>query len=224
MIHCVVDPERKQRVAATIKACQTPDGGFDMHRVVTHSYLKSLFLEALRYGVAAPLTRVVLETTQVGQYTFHKGNVVHIPGRELQMDDNTWAADGSSVEASEYWGERFLDLERDANGNVVEKESEEERVFSKAAADAISLPVGTRSKEIRDRMTALRPFGGGSHLCPGRHFALYEIVAGMATLFTMFDIEVDEDALRVNGMPEPEQRGIGGLPPDRKFMVRIRRK
>ncbi|EFW14761.1 conserved hypothetical protein [Coccidioides posadasii str. Silveira] len=222
MIHSLVNPGVQQRVSEAIESCRKPDGGFDMHQVVTHKYLKSVFLESLRYGVAAPMVRVVLETTQVGQYTFHKGNVIHIASRILHMDDDVWSR-GAAVGASGFWGERFLDVERDANGNIEEKTNAEAAV-SKAAADPISLPVGTRSKEIKDRMLAFRAFGGGNHLCPGRFFALYEIVAGMSTLLTMFDIEVDQEALHTNGMPVVDQRGIGGLLPDRKFMVKMRRK
>ncbi|EEP81767.1 predicted protein [Uncinocarpus reesii 1704] len=218
MIHCLVDPNVKRRVLSAIESCRKPEGDIDMHRIVTHTYLKSVFLEALRYGVAAPTVRDVLETTQIGEYTFHKGSVIHLPSRILHMDDEVWCSKGATVSASSFWSERFLDPEQNEN---IENAG---AGFSKAAADPIALPVGTRSKDIRDRMPAFRAFGGGNHLCPGRHFALYEIVAGMATMFTMFDIEVDEDALRVNGMPAVDQRGIGGLPPDRKFMVRMRRK
>jgi cytochrome P450 len=37
--------------------------------------------------------------------------------------------------------------------------------------------------------TAFLPFGGGTHLCPGRQFAFAEMIAVMATLLLGFEVE-----------------------------------
>ncbi|WEW58299.1 hypothetical protein PRK78_003767 [Emydomyces testavorans] len=223
MVQCLVEPDVKSRVCSAIDSCQNSEDGFNLHRLVTHSYLKSFFLETLRCHVGAPSMRQVLKTTQIGEYTFHKGNVVHIVGRELHMNDKIWFSNGAPKDSSEFWAERFLDMDSDKNGKPIEKHQVEPK-FSKAAADAISAPIGARSKPIRDRMASLRVFGGGDHLCPGRHLGLRDTIGAMATLFTMFDIEMDEEALQVIGMPDPDTHAFSGFLPDRKFMIRMKRK
>ncbi|KAK3947916.1 cytochrome P450 [Pseudoneurospora amorphoporcata] len=53
-------------------------------------------------------------------------------------------------------------------------------------------------KVERQRKAAFVPFGGGKHMCPGRHFAFTENLALMAALAIGFDIEgLDKNKLRM---------------------------
>jgi cytochrome P450 len=51
--------------------------------------------------------------------------------------------------------------------------------------------ITTREKE-RQQKRAFNPFGGGKHLCPGRHFAYAEILGTVAALVLGFEIETPE--------------------------------
>ena len=216
------------------------DGTFDVDGLVTHSLLKSLFLETLRFSVGAPSIRIVQETTELGGYTFHKGNIICIPTRELQMDAKVWYPGGILPDPSRFWAERFLDLERN-------KDREAERVVSlypeyRDKVHFVVVDLNTVSQPQKELVSAYyrgyiptlaifdkqgqRVKGplDGKLLWPGRHFAMYAMIAGLAIIFSTFDIEVDHVALRSNGMPTPQSGAIGAMGPDRKFIVRMRRK
>ena len=143
---------------------------------------------------------------------------------------------------SRFWAERFLDLERNEDGEAervaealeanaqyachgptTTRSPASSHSHTKLSKNPLSAP-GWQSKTVRDRMHSMRPFGGGISLCPGRHFAMYAMIAGLAIIFSTFDIEVDHVALRSNGMPTPQSGAIGAMGPDRKFIVRMRRK
>lgn len=79
------------------------------------------------------------------------------------------------------------------------------------------------SEKKKEQQRSMRPFGGGQHMCPGRHFAGNEILGGFAVLMRMLEIEVLEKRW-VEPRVEVGDGKQGGLWPDRGVMVRIRRR
>ncbi|KAF3092467.1 hypothetical protein TWF569_008506 [Orbilia oligospora] len=77
------------------------------------------------------------------------------------------------------------------------------------------------TKRIREFQSKLRPFGGGTTVCPGRHFASQEIQAIVAVLVTAF--EWDTAGGKV---PEVNRDffGAGGLPAKGDVKIRFRRR
>ncbi|TLD27338.1 hypothetical protein PspLS_05122 [Pyricularia sp. CBS 133598] len=81
-------------------------------------------------------------------------------------------------------------------------------LFKKGTDLQISTGIGHRSREIwgddalefrpdrflrpltRDQKSAYQVWGGGAHLCPGRHFVLQEVVSMAAVLVVGFDVEL----------------------------------
>jgi cytochrome P450 len=82
--------------------------------------------------------------------------------------------------------------------------------------DISGLPGNKKSPGIN----TLKPFGGGTSLCPGRHFAINEILAFVATAMRRFDMEVVEG--QKVAVPRTNAPSIGTLPPDRDVQVRFR--
>ncbi|KAK6529519.1 hypothetical protein TWF281_008690 [Arthrobotrys megalospora] len=76
------------------------------------------------------------------------------------------------------------------------------------------------TKRIREFQSKLRPFGGGTTVCPGRHFAAQEIQAMVAVLVMAF--EWDTAGGKV---PEINRDffGAGGLPAKGDVTVKLRR-
>jgi cytochrome P450 len=159
--------------------------------------------------------------------------IVH--SRTLQMDEETWCIPGKpESHPSKFWAERFLDGDSETEKVRVEENAEAESNYSTdmKASHPVVKPlkpkqtevVGSKSKEMQARMLALRPFGGGTTLCPGRHFATNEIMGGLAALLLRLEIEADEEALERNGSPVPDMSKQGGLFPDRGLICRVRRR
>jgi len=214
-----------------ITAAKTGATSFNMKAITTSSpKLKSVYLEALRWATASPSPRVVKEDIQLGDFHLKKGNMAMVHSRTLQMDFKTWYIPGVEESKPEnFWAERFLtDDDSATEANSVSENAEAETNYSndvkKGAIEPSREAQKVKEKEQKERTLSLRPFGGGTTLCPGRHFATNEIMGGIAALLLRLEIEVLPEELRRNGVPAPGLKKQGGLLPDRGLMVRARRR
>lgn len=68
----------------------------------------------------------------------------------------------------------------------------------------------------------LMPFGSGSSMCPGRHFALNEIKQVLSLLLLYFDLELEQGQTRA--AVDPNRAGLGILSPSTcvRFRYRLR--
>ncbi|KAK4034180.1 cytochrome P450 [Parachaetomium inaequale] len=112
---------------------------------------------------------------------------------------------GAGHNMEEYWGE---DVD----------EFKPERFLGSRKADGEDGPGS--SKAMR---AAFQPFGGGLHLCPGRNFALAEMMAVMATLLLGYEVEPTNELPAfstrsvIDAVTKPAKHGEG-------FGVSIRRR
>lgn len=240
MNQAVLSPALLTSLQAEISSAQTGPSTFNMSSVTTAPKLKSVLLEALRWATASPSPRVVREDCQLGEYKLVKGSMVIVHSRTLQMDARTWAIDGVPSSAPDmFWAERFLDGDEREEEHRIEENLEAETAYASETLSSkdtrpapyapkqhkIIEPIsGPKSKETQQRMLSMRPFGGGTTLCPGRHFATNEILGGLAALLLRLDVRIDEEALAKNGRPVPNLGKQGGLFPDRGLGVWIRRR
>jgi len=122
--------------------------------------------------------------------------MVQISGGILHADQNIWG-----IDADEFNPRRFL-----ATGNNAEESTDKSNGAEKPS------PV---------HPAAFRSFGGGTTLCPGRHFATSEILGFAALVLLTFDIQSAEG----DGIEVPRKKDnvmpIHILEPDRPVNVRI---
>ncbi|KAF8855360.1 cytochrome P450 [Acephala macrosclerotiorum] len=79
-------------------------------------------------------------------------------------------------------------------------------------------------EEKKARAQAFIPFGGGKHLCPGRHLAFTEIVAFVAMLLHGFELSMtDSKNLRVP-KGEFQKLGVASISPEGDLDVLIKRR
>ncbi|XXG95684.1 hypothetical protein Hte_001953 [Hypoxylon texense] len=127
--------------------------------------LAAVYRECLRLGSDTYSTRLVKEDTLLANRYFLKKNaVVQIAGGVIHADRSIW---GDDVDTFNY--RRFLDNRREGGGGAA----------AAAAAAAKPNPI---------HPAAFRAFGGGKTLCPGRHFAMNEILAFVALVVLQFDM------------------------------------
>ncbi|KAH7413760.1 cytochrome P450 [Phaeosphaeria sp. MPI-PUGE-AT-0046c] len=124
--------------------------------------INSVWRETMRHIAPMTSARVVLEDTILSDtYLLRKGNVVQIAGAAVHFDENIWGPDAASFNPH-----RFVH-----NWNGVKS----------------GVPVDSKASAVHP--AAYRCFGGGTSLCPGRHFAQMEITSLAAVLAMGFDFE-----------------------------------
>lgn len=131
--------------------------------------LYSCYRETLRYISLLTSPRMVTEDTMLGgKWLLRKGSIVQIAGGIIHYDERIWGSDVASFNPY-----RFLSPADEPV--VVEGQGQQART-------ALPLPRGVPSP-------AFRAFGGGTVLCPGRHFAQGELMVTAAVLAMGFDIQ-----------------------------------
>ena len=128
--------------------------------------LMSAFQETMRLTDSQVATRIVREDTILSDsrnsYLLKKGAIVQIPGGIIHNSTTLWGPDATTFNPR-----RFLKTEL----NSSKKEMS-----------------GADKEQEKLRKKAFAPFGGGMHLCPGRHFASGEILGSVAILIMGYDI------------------------------------
>jgi cytochrome P450 len=133
----------------------------DMLRSVA-PVLTSCFRETLRMVANLTSVRWILEDTMIAdKYLLIKDSIIQIASGVIHMDQEIWGPD-----AGDFNPRRFIP----ASESAAEK------------ASTAPLPRNVPS-------AAYRAFGGGSVICPGRHFAQSEIVGFVAMVVMSFDFK-----------------------------------
>ncbi|OIW24448.1 cytochrome P450 [Coniochaeta ligniaria NRRL 30616] len=168
--------------------------------------LLAVVRECLRLGSDTYSVRLVKTDTELagGRYMLKAGSVVQIAGGVIHADQGIW---GDDVDVFDHT--RFLKAQQtDGNGHAEEGQGrpQVQQMLSGGVHPA-----------------AFRAFGGGKTLCPGRHFAINEILAFVAVILLTFDIEAADGSGRIK-IPK---KNDGVLPvhilePVEPVMVRIR--
>ena len=76
------------------------------------------------------------------------------------------------------------------------------------------------SKVVKQNLTAYRPFGGGSSLCPGRHFVTLEVMLLAACMVSRFDLTPVEGPLDIPSQKQ-ESLATNVFPPTKDIRVKI---
>ncbi|OCT48058.1 putative cytochrome P450 [Cladophialophora carrionii] len=166
----------------------------------------STYRESLRIiGNLASLRYVLRDTVIGGQY-LRKDSIVQMAGIVIHNDKRTWGEDSDRFNPR-----RFIKTRASA---TVEEEPSELDLQEPAATQ---LPEGVPS-------SAFRLFGGGSVVCPGRHFAQSEILAFVAYLLLAFDISAPDGSPITVPPPDDEKIPLSVLKPKGDVKIKLRRR
>ncbi|KIW91967.1 uncharacterized protein Z519_06949 [Cladophialophora bantiana CBS 173.52] len=137
--------------------------------------LVSTYRESLRLIGNLASLRYVLRDTVIGQHHLRKDSIIQVAGIIIHHDPQTWGQD-----SDQFNPRRFIKGQVSAT-NADQEQSE----LDLKEPAATQLPPGVPS-------AAFRLFGGGSVVCPGRHFAQSEILAFVAYLLMAFEISAPD--------------------------------
>lgn len=165
--------------------------------------LHSTFQELLRYHARGAGARYVREDVMLNdQYLLKKGMIVQIPMAVMHFDPANWGTD-----VNEFKPNRFLKKHNDKSGDL------------KSGGEKNIKPDMT----FKQNPTGYRPFGGGTSLCPGRHFVTLETLALAACMVLRFDIEPANGQWTI---PPQKQESLSTnvFPPAHDIKVRVKRR
>lgn len=178
LVHLYADPSLlasvRGEVQAIIKTLE-PDSSSERSRLQLTDLrdhcpvLVAVYRECLRLGSDTYSTRLVKEDHMLAsQYFLAKNSVVQIAGGIIHADGRIWGDDVDSFNPK-----RFL-------------APQENTLDAKIGEDG--KPTAKAKQNNSFHPAAFRAFGGGKTLCPGRHFAMNEILAFVALVVLQFDM------------------------------------
>ncbi|QIW97350.1 hypothetical protein AMS68_002868 [Peltaster fructicola] len=179
-------PELLRQVRDEVAGCITADGP---HHVIDTTKLKTecpillaTFRETLRHYMDFSLNRWVGDDTEVRLpstdqiFSLKKGSIVQVASPLMQMQESIWG-----VDTNEFKPCRFM-----AKSTACPAET---RTKVYGVNSRTSVPDPARPAHVtKDQKTAFSAFGGGAHVCPGRHFAFHIIAAFTAVIVSGYDI------------------------------------
>jgi cytochrome P450 len=160
---------------------------------------------ALRTIIALTSVRYVKEdVTIMDKYLLHKGSVVQMASSVINSDPEIWGAGAAEFKADRFLGPR---------------ESGDDSGAPNSTDDKVALPLPPSVPS-----TASRAFGGGSVICPGRHFALSEIVGLTALVLVGFEVESENGGMIELPVRDDVRIPLMPMKPVKDVYVEIRRR
>ena len=231
VLEVIQRPALLERVRAEIapyvvtkSSSEDPSIVIDIEGLCQQPLVQSIYAEVLRVRNGTVVARVPkVPDFKIDGWHFPKDRPIMVSSFDTARNALVWNQ-GTAEEPhplGEFWPERFLVDPNDASsGPVLRSSSTSQKGQTKAASGAAS---GRLRYTLDGTEGAWMPYGGGSRMCPGRHFAKKEMITLMAIFITYFDIEL---LIPPGARVEHDQKYFmfGVMPPKGPIPARIRRR
>lgn len=238
LLWCLIEAERdpyllsrlRSEISSTICSGTSADLRFDYSQLGRQPLLQSVYAEVLRLRLSLFSLRSAQGADfQLGDYTLRQDQTIMISSYTSHMDPTVWntGTNDDPHPIDEFWAERFLVYPDDPSSGPLKKavpapQEHASLTSVKDNGNTGEQPAGPRFS-TKGLSGIFIPYGGGSRLCPGRHFAKQEILLGLAYFLTAYDFQ-----LNVPSGWKAEQDltvvGTGTLPPKDKIPFSVRRR
>ncbi|KAI1408108.1 cytochrome P450 [Hypoxylon sp. FL1857] len=207
------DQDLQQRMIAEIQSCASPDSsdvGQNIASLLKKPLLQSAYAETLRLRVAIALPRTCEhDDFDLSGHRIKKDKLLIVLTWPVPEDEAAWIQSGrppSKKGLDEFWAERFLIPKRGTANDNCGKGDMSDYEFS-----------------LRGLSGRFMPYGGGQHLCPGRHYAKSQLIGTLAFLLSQYELELSYPSKSKEVKPDMRWFPTGSLPPNKKVPFRIRR-
>lgn len=188
----------------------------DIHLLSKNPLMQSIYAEVLRMRAHMFIVRVPqYKTMKVGDWIVEKGSTVFSSSTVAHMDDTVWnQGKNNQYPLDTFWADRFIKVEDNPESGPRKPNSSQCPATQTSGCrngtqtdTSGNKPCPRTSAEfaIKDVEGSWIPYGGGSRMCPGRHFAKRDIIFTAALFATHFDIEILGDAENI----VEDMRGFG---------------
>lgn len=232
VLEIVQRPELLARVRAEIAPYITYEAGkianVDIAGLCSVPLLQSIYAEVLRLQVGIVLPWMASEEFRIDGWSVQQGETVVASTWHAGRDPLVWNT--GSVDdphpVDEFWAERFLVKNDAVHVGPVRKSPEEpppsclQQQQQQQQSSSTSDKSSTCTFSLAGTAGSWIPYGGGTKVCPGRHFAKQEMIVASAMLLSAFDIEITGEKRIV---PDERFFMFGILPPRGDIRARIRR-
>ena len=234
LLHVLLSQNLPERVMGEGAECfDKTKGLFDLSALCSKPLLNGVYLEALRYCVATSSARnpVADDSTFCGWKIPRDALMLSIAwfgGRDAKFWNTGRTLPNGKMDhpVDTFWAERFLEYPDDPASGPVRKPND--TIYRSAPKKSERHAQQDRTAKAIGHSPALQgyfyPYGGGSRICPGRHLAKQEILVAVAIMLDEFEIELIDPVLAKKARPDPKMFPTGAIAPDRKLLVRIRRR
>ncbi|KAJ5355380.1 uncharacterized protein N7496_012592 [Penicillium cataractarum] len=220
-------PELLQRVREEVAPYVSWDSSdqsqmvVDIPNLCSRPLLQSIYAEVLRLRSGTVINRVPTSNDfHIDGWHFKKDEQIIVSTYDTARDQYVWnqGSNDNPHSVEEFWPERFIVYpDNDNSGPVLRSIAQQQPKNTQNAK--ISEPTFT----LDGTAGSWIPYGGGTRMCPGRHFAKKEMIVTMAMFLTAFDIEllVDEKS---GIQPDLGYFMFGVMHPKGKIPARIRKR
>ena len=197
-IPALLDSLRQELEAVLVSTSDNSDGA--LTRILDITVVKekcpifvSTFQEVLRLRSLGATVRLVLQDTLLqDRYLLKKDGLVMIPAPAVHTDTAIWGPTATELDPYRFVKQNLPSVPK---------------TWSPSSNPKVKVPNG-----------AFRVFGGGTSLCPGRHFAVTEILCLVALLILRFDLKPEpatapEGQANVWKVPAPTTRNMAAAIP-----------
>ena len=201
---------------------------FDVSKLCSNPLLQSLYAETLRLRVAV----LILREPAKDNFSFRgwhikRNEVLSVSTRSEAMDQEVWSTggEGDPHPLDTLWPDRFIVDPKDPNSGPLRSRRRRKELAGVASPDDGKAVGGGEAYFSMDGLsTSWIPYGGGTSLCPGRHFAKREIITTAAILLDAFEMELLEGKGKKRPDVDMSCFGFGTMPPDKAIPFKIRRR
>jgi cytochrome P450 len=190
--------------------------------ILTLPRLQGVYAECLRLYNYILVPRETTKDIQVNGWKIPKISTILVSINEAHVDISGWnTGEENSHPIGKFWAERFLSYPDDPNSGPIIKSAIISLGNWHDTKNEANKP-DNNEPIFNEKTTAgfWIPYGGGTRICPGRHFAKRAVMTAAAMITSMVDIDILANEKQM--MLDQRSYGLGVLRPVGKIPFKLR--